>query len=121
MVSKDYLHKELSFLFELSNQITHFDFKQSFANYWKIAGVPETDEGKAISQLFEWIQDGKTNVTIKSRATEVLLKMTDKYPELIQELVITTEEVKGMQTPSYQKKMKDVNRALQQRKNPPSK
>ena len=88
MMNPDILHKELPFLLQLGDEISHFDFKKSFASFWLISGVPLKNESQAIDLLFNWIQSVSTDVTTKSRALLVLFELTKKYPELKNELRI---------------------------------
>ncbi len=85
-INPNKLLSALPFLFELSDKIKHIDFVNSFATYWRIAGIPCENEAKAIDLLFGWLQSASTNVTTKSRALFVLFELTKKYPELKNEL-----------------------------------
>lgn len=58
----------------------------AFASWWHYAGVPEENDAGAIDLLFGWVLSAETNVTTRSRALWVLMKLTKKYPELKQEL-----------------------------------
>ena len=82
---------ELPFLLDFCGQLNPI-YKTSFANFWLIAGLPEENEGEAIDLSFKWLLSTHTNVTIKSRAVFVLLKLTKKYPELKNELKLCLED-----------------------------
>ncbi len=81
MIRPQKLFHALPFLFKLFDELDPA-YKTAFANYWRIAGVPPEDEGKAIDLLFEWLLSAQITVTIKSRAIFVLFELTKKYPEL---------------------------------------
>lgn len=85
------LFVELPFLFDLCGHLNPI-YKQSFATFWMVAGVPPQNEGKAINFLFEILLSDNTNVTTKSRAIVVLFGLTKKYPELKNELRLCLEE-----------------------------
>jgi hypothetical protein len=93
--------------------LTFFDqldprYKLSFANYWLIAGVPLQDEGKAIDLLFQWIMSPQTNVTIKSRSLNVLFGLTQKYPDLRNELNICLEDLKNQHSKDFKKRVQKM-------------
>lgn len=80
------LKNALPFLFTRAENINTFNFKQSFATYWQIVGVPEEQEALAIDLLFGWLISSDVNDTTKSRALKALVVLTDKHPELKHEL-----------------------------------
>ncbi len=85
MINPAKLHEALPFLLEEIEK-TNQNYLTSFANYWRIVGVPVENEGKAIDLSFEWLLSADITVTIKSRALFVLFNLTKKYPELKNEL-----------------------------------
>lgn len=89
-IDPNYLFAELDYFFKLSKDITQFNFKESFANYWKITGLPEENESEAIDMLLHWASSPKTNITIKKRALRVLDQLKLKYPELENEISLVT-------------------------------
>jgi hypothetical protein len=84
-LSPNRLFSELPYLFDLCHTRTRV-YKQSLATFWLVAGVPPENEGNAVDLLFEMLLSNDTNVTIKSRAAVVLFRLTEKYPELKNEL-----------------------------------
>ncbi len=106
------LFRELPFFFELSDEIKHLDFKTSFATYWLIAGVPLENEARAIDLLFGWLQSAHTNVTTKSRSLFVLFKLTNKYPELKNELKLCLEDQMEKNTNDFSKRARKVLKDL---------
>ena len=108
------LFRELPFLLELSDQVNNINFKQSFANYWRIAGVPLEDEGRAIDLLFGWLQSPTTNVTIKSRSLFVLFSLTKKYPELKNELKVCIEDQLDKYTEDFDKRARKILEKIEQ-------
>lgn len=66
-------------------------FLPSLATFWQIAGVPENQEGIATHLLFQWIQSSELNVSIKSRALEVLFKLVNKHADLKPEFKLCVE------------------------------
>lgn len=78
---------ELPFLFDLCKDLNPL-YKTSFASFWMYCGVPKENEGNAIDLLFDFLLSNDTNVTIKSRALFVLFKLTKKYPEIKNELIL---------------------------------
>lgn len=111
-INPEKLHAALPSLLRQSYKINHFKFQESFANYWRFAGVPIEDEANAISLLFEWLNADNTSVTIKSRAVFVLVDLAQKYPELKVELKICLENQIGKYSASYSKRIDNVLRNL---------
>lgn len=108
ILSPDTLLKDLPYLFELSDKVRHFNFKLSFASYWRLCGVPPENEAEAIDLLFEWLRSPGVNVTTKSRASFVLLNLTKKYPELKDELKISLQEQMEHQTKDFRKRAEKI-------------
>lgn len=113
-IDADKLLKALPFLLELSDEITHLDFKKSFATFWLIAGVPLENEARAIDLLFGWLQSPDTNVTTKSRALKVLFNITKKYPELSNELKLCLEAQVDANTKDFRKRAMKILSQLNQ-------
>ncbi len=111
-VSPSELHKALPFLLKRCLTLKTIDYKISFANYWLIAGIPEENEAQAIDLLFSWLQDPKVNVTTKSRALFVLVKLTDKYPDLKYELRLCLEDQLEKNTKSFKTRAEKVLKTL---------
>lgn len=105
---------ELPYLFNLREKIDHFNFIESFATYWLISGIPLENESKAIDLLFQWIISSQINVTTKSRAIKVLKGLTEKYPELINELTICLEDQIDKHSKDFEKKSIKVLSRLKQ-------
>lgn len=85
------LKSELPYLFNIcKNQKS--EFKTSFASFWLYADVPTENEGEAIDLLFGWVLSSEVNVTIKSRALLVLFKLSEKYPEIKNELKLCIQD-----------------------------
>ncbi|MCB0838986.1 MAG: hypothetical protein KDD63_19745 [Bacteroidetes bacterium] len=110
--SPEALFRELPFLFKLKDKITHINFKTSFASYWLICGIPPENEGEAIDLLFHWLQSPKINVTTKSRALFSLFNLTQKYPELKNELKICLEDQMDKNTKDFEKRAKKMLQKL---------
>lgn len=102
------LFQVLPFLFELKDQVSNFDFTISFASYWLLCGVPKENEASAIDLLFDWIQSTNINTTTKSRAAIVLGKLTEKYPDLTNELRLCLEGQKDNYSNDFKKRMEKL-------------
>jgi hypothetical protein len=103
------------FLVELFERCLHLNIRNveaSFGNYWKICGIPVEKEGEYIDYLFKWLQSPKMNVTTKSRALTVLLELSQKHPDLRNELKITLEAQMDSNTDSFKKRVIKVLTAL---------
>lgn len=101
------LHEALPFLLKEVEE-TNQTYLMSFANYWRIAGVPEESEGKAIDLCFEWLLSADITVTIKSRAVFVLFDLTKKYPELKDELRLCLIDQMDKYSKDFHKRAKKI-------------
>ena len=107
------LFNELSYLFQLSNKVTQINFKTSFATYWLICGIPAENESIAIELLFNWIQSANTNITTKSRSLFALYNLTEKYPELKDELKFCLENQKDKHSKDFRKRVNKILNTLE--------
>lgn len=105
------LHKALPHVLNLCDQINPV-YKQSFANYWLIAGIPPEQENTAIDLCFQWLLSGEANITIKSRSIWVLQKLCKKYPELKNELKIVIEDLADNYSKDFEKRVRKVLKEL---------
>lgn len=106
------LFQELPFLLQLNKQLTHLKTEGSFANYWRIVGVPPENEGEVIDLLFSWLQSTEVNVTAKSRVVFVLFDLTQKYPELKNELRICLEDQLEKNTKDFDRRAQKILKKL---------
>ena len=81
----------------------------AFASWWRLAGVPEEQEGLAYDYCLQWLQTAHTDVTTKSRALMVLLPLVEKHPDLLPELQLVLKEVRDAHSASFRKQ---VDKAL---------
>lgn len=90
----------------LLKQCQHLDaaYKTSFASFWLITGVPHENEAEAIDLLFHWLMAADINITIKSRAALVIFNLTEKYPELKNELKLCLIDQKDKYTNDFKKR-----------------
>jgi hypothetical protein len=105
------LFAELPFLFELV-QKEHTNRLTSFASYWHYVGVPEENEAQAIDLLFKWFLSAETNVTTKTRALWALLKLSEKFPELKQEIKLCLKDQKDKYSRDFRKRAEKILAAL---------
>lgn len=103
----------LPFLLDLSDRLNPA-YKQSFASFWHIVGVPPENEGRAIDLLFQLLMTGDINTTTKSRAIWVLFELTKKYPELKNELKLCLADQQGKYSVDFDKRVTKILRAMEQ-------
>lgn len=84
--NKAIIYKELPTLLKLSDSITHINMKIAFTRLWQLCGVPPENESEAIELLFSYLISKEIDVTPKSRVLFVLVGLTNKYPQLKNEL-----------------------------------
>lgn len=107
-LNQKYLYNELPYLYQLSDKITHINFKTSFATYWLICGIPNENESIAIELLFDWVQSENINITTKSRSLFALFNLTKKYPELKDELKFCLENQKDKHSKDFRKRVNKI-------------
>lgn len=102
----------LPFLLNLCSELNH-SYKTSFASYWLYTGVPLVNEGEAIDLLFQWLLSPDTNVTVKSRTFLVLFKLTEKYPEIKNELALCLKDQMDKHTKSFKKRASKILKQIE--------
>ncbi len=107
-VNKLYLKKELPYLFQLCQSTEQIQTENSFPQFWLICGIPDMQEAEAINCLFAWLQSPDTNLTCKARSMHVLLNMTKKYPELVDEFKSCLLRLDNRYTVNFNRKIKEV-------------
>ncbi|MBL7931001.1 MAG: hypothetical protein JNL60_03810 [Bacteroidia bacterium] len=112
MMNPDKLFEALPFLLTRCDKLDPA-YKQSFASYWLIAGIPKEQEARAIDLCFGWLVSANTNVTIKSRAIWVLLKLAKKYPELKNELKLCIKDQMNKYSKDFEKRAVKVLKQLE--------
>lgn len=107
------LFSVLDYAFSKRQQVDIPGFEQQFAKYWRIAGIPQQDEGTAIDLLFQWLAAPATGVHIKAVSMEVLYRLTGAYPELKNELIFTLHDQLEHNTPTFKKQAQKLLKKLQ--------
>lgn len=87
--------------FNYPGRNTFFDSTTAFARYWYICGVPPEHDGQAVELCFQWLNQPGAKVSLKLPAMKVLVRLTQKYPELKNELVTSMEEQLEGNTPAF--------------------
>lgn len=106
--SPTYLYNFLSELLALSKKVSSFDFELSMINYWRIAGIPPSDEGYALTKLFDWTLSSSTNSTMKDRAFKCLIQLYEKHPHIKGELIHCLESQKDLYSKSFRSKVEKM-------------
>ena len=109
----DYLLKDLPFLFELRHQIQNLDIQLAFAKYWLLSGIPIENESEAIDLLFTWLLSPQIKVSVKTNVVFALFNVTQKYPELKQELKVSLEDQLGKNTADFDKRARRLLKKLE--------
>lgn len=104
LVHPETLREAIPQLFRERKQVPLPNFERAFCSYWRIAGIPEEQEGEAIDLLFGWLMDANVNVHVKNHALECLQKLAEKYPDLKHELELVLHEQLDKNTATFRKK-----------------
>lgn len=86
------LYAALHGLFQIKASINGIDVNRSFAKYWQLCGIPVEHEAEAIGMLFNWLNEPKSNVSLKMHAAQALFNVSRTYSELCIELKASLEE-----------------------------
>lgn len=113
LLKPEKLYAVLPFLLEQNNVTDPSEFKIAFATYWSIVGIPVENEAIAINLLFEWLMSPQVNVTTKSRSLSVLFKLSQKYPDLKNELAVCIQDHIDQYTGDFKKKSEKILMALE--------
>lgn len=106
------LSNDLIFLFERCSELDHIKIEASFANYWLICGVPVEKEAEYIDYLFKWLHSTESNITTKSRSLFVLFELTNKYPDMRNELKLAIHEQLDRNSNDFKKRATKILAAL---------
>jgi hypothetical protein len=88
----DRVFPAVSYFFSVKDKVQFQNYDRSIAKVLWLAGVPEEIEGEAIDTLFKWLLDPKVIVSTKAYSLSAIAKMTTKYPELKNELLLVIED-----------------------------
>lgn len=99
----DYLYKALPKLFSYCKDLPDY-YRESFASWWRIAGVPIESEADAIDHCFGMMKSNTATPTNKLRAAEVLMKLTKKYLDLRSEAVMCIEANEDRYSADFRKR-----------------
>ncbi len=102
------LKDDLVFLFDRCIMLNHIKPEPSFANYWLVCGLPVEKEAEYIDYLFKWLSSSESNVTTKSRSLFVLFKLTEKYPDICNELKLVIHEQLDRNTVDFKKRARKI-------------
>mgnify|MGYP000548104562 CR=1 FL=1 len=101
-------------LFEMKEQINGIDVNRSFAKFWQLCGIPVEHEAEAIDLLFKWLNESKSNVSLKIHAGQALFNALTTYPALHTELRDSLEAQLGKSTKSFNLRAGKILSALQE-------
>ena len=103
LLDVNFVRPHLVSLFDRCKELDGIDLAASFANYWKLCGIPQEREGEWVDLAFSWFNSPQTNVTAKSIALSVLLEQLSKFPELKEELILLIQEQKSLYSESFER------------------
>ena len=92
------------------------NYERSLAKFLALAGIPEVLEGEAGVELFGWLSDPKTIVTTKTYAMQALFELSQKHPDLWNELKLVIEDQLEKNSVSFRAKAKKILKVLDGRK-----
>lgn len=105
------------YFYSKRNQIKFANFNRSLAKMFWLAGIPEEIEGAAIDEMFKWLLDPKVGVSAKNYSLSALLDLTNKYPEVKNELKIVIEDQLDKNSSSFEKTAMRILKELEKPKN----
>jgi hypothetical protein len=107
----EFLYKQLPELFEIIEE-KYPKHLFAFSSWWHYCGVPEQNEAKAIDYLFKWFLSAEIKPYIKTRALWVLVKLSEKYPDIKQELKLCLTDQMDKYSKEFQKRARKITDKL---------
>ena len=90
-----------SLLAKLREEPVRNSIKRNILRMLQYAQIPEELEGEFIELCFSYLESAREAVAIQAFSMPVLFKLSDKYPELKQELKILIEDQLPYQKPGF--------------------
>jgi hypothetical protein len=106
-----HIHLENLFKFYQSTNIRGFD--RSLAKWFMNCGIPENIEGEITDQLFKWLTDLDTDVSVKNYSMTALYNLTTSYPDIRNELLTTLKHQMPNQPVSFVKRAQSILKNLE--------
>ena len=86
IISPGILNHHIIELYKKRKSVSYRGYDREFVKILCYNQIPEALEGEIIDQLFHWLCDGNKDVAVKVYSMELLYKVSQKYPELKNEL-----------------------------------
>ncbi|MCB0737880.1 MAG: hypothetical protein KDC92_10235 [Bacteroidetes bacterium] len=99
-------------LFSIRKETTYQNIPHSFSRYWNLYGIPQENEAEAIENLFAWLVDSSSEVSVKVHAMRALFKLTKKHDGIRNELAATINRELGKSTQQFDKVASSILKEL---------
>jgi hypothetical protein len=108
----DKVFPAVSYFFSVKDKVQFQNYDRSIAKMLWLAGVPEEIEGEAIDTLFKWLMDPNVIVSTKAYALSAIAKLTTKYPELKNELLLVIEDQMEKSSAAFKARARMVMKSI---------
>jgi len=98
----------IPYFFAVKNDVKFSNYDRSLAKMFSLCGIPTEIEAEAVDLLFNWILDPTILVSTKNYSIDALLKFSENYPELKNELKIVIEDQLSKNSVSFEKHAKRI-------------
>jgi len=103
----------VGYFYSKRHDVRIINFNRSLAKMFWLAGIPKKIQGEAIDEMFKWVLDAKVIVSTKNYALLALDKLSDKHPELKNELKIVIQDQLGKNSVAFEKCAGKIFRKLE--------
>ncbi len=108
-IKPEIVYPTVSYFFTYRKEIKIPNFNRSLAKMFYLCGVPDELEGEVVTELFNWLQDPKSNITTKQYSILALNQITKKHPDLKNEFKIVLKEIRHSSSSSLAKLIGKLN------------
>ncbi len=98
----------ISYFFSQRDKTQITNFNRSLAKMFWLSGIPDEIEGKATTEMFNWLVDPNAIVSTKNYSLLALGNLTSKYEELKKELKFVIEDQLHKNSIAFEKCAKKV-------------
>lgn len=98
----------IPYFFSVKNDVKFSNYDRSLAKMFSLCGIPKELEAEAVDMLFNWILDPAILVSTKNYSVDALLKFSENYPEIKNELKIVIEDQLSKNSVSFDKHAKRI-------------
>lgn len=98
-----FIFSSIPYFFSVRKDIKILNYERSLAKLFCLSGIPSEIEGEAINEMLFWLTDAQVNVSTKSYCVKALYQLSEKYPEMKNELKLVARDQLTKNTKAFDK------------------